>query len=101
MLDKPLLEDYLAKQQAEREVALETMAHKFDFQDVETFLKQLRSKPKFAALLERLHVEPPMKLSEKKTAKAGQPVYDFAFAKGDLEFKALLEHEKPGGCAAC
>lgn len=94
-LDKPLLEEYLAKQQAERQVALETMAHKFDFQDVETFLKQLRSKPKFAALLERLHVEPPMKLSEKKTAKAGQPVYDYAFAKGDLEFKALLEHENP------
>lgn len=94
-LDKPLLEEYLAKQQDERHVALETMAHKFDFQDVETFLKQLRSKPKFAELLKSLNIDPPMKLSEKKTAKVGKPVYDFAFAKGDLEFKALLENENP------
>ncbi len=53
----------------------------------------LRSKDKFAQLLRDLGVEPPKKLSAKKSAKAGHDVYDYAFAKGDADFKALLDHE--------
>ena len=46
----------------------------------------LGSAPKFADLLRSLGVEPPMKTSP----KTGKPT--FAFAKTDLEFKALLGH---------
>lgn len=46
----------------------------------------LGSAPKFADLLRSLGVEPPMKISP-KTKKP-----TFAFAKTDLEFKALLGH---------
>lgn len=53
----------------------------------------LRSDDKFAALLLALDVEPPKKLSVKKTAKKGEPVYVWAFAKSDPDFKALAAHE--------
>jgi DNA polymerase len=46
----------------------------------------LRSNPKFAALLQNLGVEPPMKTS----LTTGKKTY--AFAKTDKEFLALLEH---------
>lgn len=59
----------------------------------------LRSDDKFAALLESLGVTPPKKISAKKTAKAQSadpsalPVYTWAFAKSDADFKQLQEHE--------
>ena len=56
-------------------------------------LGDLRSDPKFAQVLESLGVTPPMKLSAKKSAKAGEPVYAYAFAKSDADFKALAESE--------
>lgn len=46
----------------------------------------LGSAPKLADLLRSLGVEPPMKISP----RTGKPT--FAFAKTDLEFKALLDH---------
>lgn len=46
----------------------------------------LGSGPKLADLLRSLGVEPPMKISP----RTGKPT--FAFAKTDLEFKALLDH---------
>lgn len=49
--------------------------------------KILRSNDKFAAALELLHVDPPMKTSP----TTGKMTY--AFAKTDEGFKALLEHE--------
>lgn len=49
----------------------------------------LRSDAKFATLLESLGVEPPKKLSVKKSEKAGEPVYTWAFAKSDVDFRAL------------
>jgi DNA polymerase I-like protein with 3'-5' exonuclease and polymerase domains len=49
----------------------------------------LMSNEQFAALLEKLHVTPPRKIS----ARTGKETW--AFAKTDEEFKALLEHVDP------
>jgi DNA polymerase len=54
--------------------------------DAETSADVLGSAPKFADLLRSLGVVPPMK----RSPRTGLPTY--AFAKTDLEFKALLEH---------
>lgn len=51
-------------------------------------LSDLRSDDKFAALLRNLGVEPPTKLNAKWQTK-------YAFAKKDLDFLRLLEHEDP------
>lgn len=55
-------------------------------EDAETTTETLGSAPKFADLLRSLGVVPPMKISPKTKL----PTY--AFAKTDLEFKALLGH---------
>lgn len=52
-------------------------------------LANLRSNPKFAALLTLFGVEPPMKIS----ATTGNPTY--ALAKTDQGMKDLLEHPRP------
>lgn len=49
--------------------------------------ENLMSNPKFAEVLQKLGVEPPMKTS----LRTGKETY--AFGKTDVEFKALLEHE--------
>ena len=51
--------------------------------------KDLMSNVKFAALLEGLGVEPPMKISPNTGKRT------FAFAKTDEEFKVLLNHDNP------
>ena len=51
-------------------------------------LSDLRSDDKFAELLRNLGVEPPTKLNAKGQTK-------YAFAKKDLNFLRLLEHEDP------
>lgn len=62
-------------------------------------MEDLRSDAKFAILLESLGVIPPKKLSAKKTAAAqkkdpaASPVYTWAFAKSDPDFKALGESD--------
>ena len=56
-------------------------------------LEDLRSDAKFANLLISLGVNPPKKLSEKRSAKKGEPVYVWAFAKNDADFKELLKHD--------
>jgi len=50
-------------------------------------IKQLRSRNTFAAMLEKLNVDPPMKVSPSDESKL-----TYAFAKNDLEFLALAEH---------
>lgn len=55
-------------------------------EDAETTKETLGSAPKFADLLRSLGVVPPMKISP----RTKKPTY--AFAKTDLEFKALLSH---------
>lgn len=55
----------------------------------------LMSNDKFAALLRRLGVEPPMK-DKKPTKRTPNPTgQTYAFAKVDEGFKALLEHPNP------
>lgn len=56
-------------------------------------MEDLRSDAKFALLLENLGVVPPKKLSVKKSEKAKEPVYTWAFAKSDADFKSLGEHD--------
>lgn len=56
-------------------------------------MEDLRSDNKFAQLLIGLGVEPPKKLSVKKSAKAGKDVYAWAFAKSDADFKALANSD--------
>lgn len=51
-------------------------------------LSDLRSDDKFAELLRNLGVEPPTKINAKGQTK-------YAFAKKDLDFLRLLEHEDP------
>ena len=100
-LDKALLNQYLIAIREKREAALLEMAVANGHVTTDTFLKQLRSKPKFAALLQSVGVSPPMKVSEKKTAKArlndpeAPEVMDYAFAKDDLEFKEMRDHPNP------
>jgi DNA polymerase len=60
----------------------------------------LMSNDKFAEVLDRLGVEPPMKVSlaktnNTKTNPSGEPVLTYAFSKQDEAFKILLEHEDP------
>lgn len=95
VLDTIMLEEYLKQLDAEAEEARQKIMSFFHFNTVADMLKAMRSKPKFAEMLRQLGVEPPMKLSEKKSATAGEPVYDYAFAKTDIEFLDLLEHEDP------
>lgn len=55
----------------------------------------LMSNDQLAALLESFGVEVPLKLSDKKSATAGKPVYVPAFSKTDKEFIALLDDPDP------
>lgn len=50
---------------------------------------ELMSNPKFAMVLEKLGVKPPMKISLRTNKET------YAFGKTDTEFKALLEHPNP------
>jgi hypothetical protein len=75
-LDLELLKDHLLSEQVRKQELL-SMYNKDD----------LMSNPRFAELLKKLGVEPPMKVSPAN----GRQTY--AFSKTDEEFKALLEHE--------
>jgi len=55
---------------------------------------QLTSKDQFAGLLRAAGVEPPTKVSAKKSAKAGYDVEVLAMSKQDQEFKDLIGHPK-------
>jgi len=78
LLDEPMLLD-LARREVERKQAL------MDKLGVTPTV--LQSNDKFAQLLEAYGVQPPTKVS----AKTGKVTW--AFAKNDLEFKELLEHD--------
>lgn len=56
--------------------------------------EMLGSNEVLAKTLEDLGVEPPLKLSP-AAAKRGEDKWVYAFAKGDEEFAALLEHPNP------
>ena len=81
VLDKGVLREHLEEVLSSQKKLLD--ASGLENRDV------LMSNPQFAEMLKNLGVEPPMKVS----ARTGQPTY--AFAKNDLEFTALLEHDDP------
>lgn len=77
-LDTGLLEQHLIETRDRKDELLE---------DAGVGKKELMSNPKFAKLLEDMGVSPPMKISVTTGKKT------FAFAKSDVEFMALLDHE--------
>lgn len=82
-LDRSALEKHLAAVQAQKQVLLDKLG------GGEKAKKILMSNVKFAALLERMNVNPPTKIS---------PTTDkltYAFAKTDQGFQDLLQHENP------
>lgn len=58
------------------------------------------SNDKFAEFLKTLGIEPPTKPSPKKKNPDGTPMQVWAFAKGDADFVAMLDHEDPLVAAA-
>lgn len=80
LLDKPLLIK-LGEDEVKRKAEL--------VDSIGADKKQLMSNDQFAELLRAQGVDPPMKTSP-TTGKAA-----YAFAKQDLDFKALLDHEDP------
>jgi DNA polymerase len=78
-LDPAVLQEHLAKEQARRWELIQKV-------EADGGRKVINSNPQFADLLRTLGVEPPLKTSK----KTGKPTY--AFAKTDVDFKALLEH---------
>lgn len=69
-LDAALLEEYIKQLDAEAENARQKIMELFHFHSLPDFFKAIRSKEKFAGMLRALGVEPPTKVSEKKTATA-------------------------------
>lgn len=101
VLDTAMLEEYLKQLDAEAEEARQNLMALFHYETVQEFFKALRSKSTFADMLRQLGVEPPMKVSEKKTATARTKgiiapdavIMDYAFSKTDVDFLDLREHE--------
>lgn len=79
-IDVPLVEQELRKFTASLELAREALG---------MTQEALRSDPSFAMALAACGVSPPTKWSEKQEKEV------YAFAKGDVEFMDLLEHEDP------
>lgn len=82
VLDKEVLTEHLAAVQKKKAALLDRI-------DTAIGKDALMSNPKFAEVLRKLGVEPPMKVS----ARTGKETY--AFGKTDAAFKALLEHSNP------
>lgn len=80
VLDLPMLESYMYEVIEKKEALLST---------IDADKSEIMSNPKFAVLLERLGVQPPMKVSP----TTGKLTY--AFAKTDDGLKTLLEHADP------
>lgn len=79
LLDPLMLDTLYKKEVAEKQVMLEKC--------VAVSMEQVRSNQQFAALLQTLGVEPPMKLSETTNKET------FAFAKSDRDFLDLQLHD--------
>lgn len=111
-LDEALLEEYIKQLDTEADEARRNLMQIFHFDSLPEFFTALRSAEKFAGMLRELGVEPPMKLSETKTATAiskaeaagdaeeaarlkAEGVMTYAFAKNDVDFILLTEHDDP------
>jgi DNA polymerase I-like protein with 3'-5' exonuclease and polymerase domains len=81
-LDKEKLTHHLSNVQTKKEELMRRISDAIGKDD-------LMSNMKFADVLKKLGVEPPMKVSLRTNKMA------YAFGKTDYEFKALLEHEDP------
>ena len=79
-LNKNILEHHLGEVQLKKDNLMARI-------DTSIGRDALMSNPKFAEVLQKLGVEPPMKVS----ARTGKETY--AFGKTDVAFKQLLEHE--------
>lgn len=121
VLDEAMLDEYIRQLDAEAEDARRRIMEIFHFATLDEFFKAIRSADKFAAMLRHLGVEPPTKVSEKKTATMiakleaqvalpgsdqaalqrqlaevrEQGVHTYAFSKSDLDFLELREHDDP------
>jgi DNA polymerase len=81
-LDREKLEEHLVNVQTKKEKLMAMI-------DASIGREELMSNDKFAAVLRKLGVEPPVKVSLRTNKLA------YAFSKTDQEFKELLEHEDP------
>ena len=89
ILDDALLNARLTQIQQDKSTLLRGLMDILDVGNEEEVRSRLASGPKFAALLEDMGVEPPMKTSP----RTGKPTY--AFAKNDVGFMELWEHPNP------
>lgn len=85
-LDAGLLQQHLTNVRDSKSALIKALSKGGD---EEKLTDILMSNDKFAALLQALKVDPPMKISP----KTGKPAY--AFAKTDQEFTTLLDHPNP------
>jgi DNA polymerase I-like protein with 3'-5' exonuclease and polymerase domains len=77
-LDKTVLANHLVEIRSSKDMLLRNITENKE---------ELMSNPKFAEILRKCGVEPPMKISPTTNKDT------YAFSKTDEEFKALLEHE--------
>ena len=89
-LNKDLLYEDLNRVITHREAQQQQIMDDLGFESLEAVQKELGSNNKFAALLEKEGVEPPMKQSPSNPEKQ-----TLAFAKTDQGMKDLLEHINP------
>lgn len=115
-MDVPLLKKALVKAQTQMREQIKLVGDKWYNGDYEEGKSALLSTGKLAILLkamggmtqdeiddyiatEGVHPEPPFviptKVSEKKTAKAGEPVYEYALAKKDPGFIEMAKTDYP------
>lgn len=120
VLDEVMLDEYIKQLDTEADDARRSIMGTFHFGSLQEFFEALRSAERFASMLKSLGVEPPTKISEKKTATAiakveaqiaalgntpelqnqlaalrEDGVRTYAFSKTDLDFLELREHEDP------
>lgn len=100
-LDAELLEQYADKLETQRVEKYTDLARRLKFQDVDALTTTLRSPVKFAELLKSVGVEPPTKVSEKKTISARKKdpnapeQLSYAFSKDDIAMQKLLQRGRP------
>lgn len=115
-MDVPMLKSALTRAQTSMREAVKKIADKWYNSDYDEAKSTLLSTGKLAILLkamggmtqdevddyiatEGVHPEPPFiiptKVSEKKTAKAGEPVYEYALAKKDPGMVELMQNPYP------
>lgn len=92
-LDVAALNAHLQAIDDATEQAREEISKIFSFPDRESFLKGVRSAGSFCTMLRSLGVEPPTKLSEKKTA-ANKAKLEALAEQGDAEAQDLLARDR-------